>query len=199
MVTKQFSKSVTSIPPKSSPASQKGLPITDSPDSTPKITQNTSGSDLCIPITKLRDAVLGLAGDIEKMSTRLTKLENPGSKNPSESPFQTKETQTESDSSLHPPACFEATQVWEQYQTSKKSETQLLVEALNSLDLKSILEQQNRQMVHQNNTLNSLNRSFAQFSKSTEKPKGDPKRTEGTSQNEKVRNGSRAKRSKGAE
>ena len=187
----------TSPLPKSSSSTGSRPNPTGPPKSPLNPPQNTSGDDICIPIMKLRDLVLGLASDMENLTSRLAKVENPSSKSPNASPYQNQATQTETDSSLHPPACLEATQIWEQYQTSKKSETQLLVEALKSLDLKSVLEQQNRQFVQQGNLLNNLNRSFSQFSKSGPKTQSAPKPTNNDRNEQgKVRNGSRAKRAK---
>ena len=100
-----------------------------------------------------------------------------------------KSTQTESEGYLYPPACLEAHELWKKYQISKKTETELLVDALKALDLRQIIENQNKQIAHQNNMLNNLNRNFGQFSRET--PNAAPHTNKsGPRSNNKSKNGS---------
>ena len=179
---------------------QRSSPITKSPSATRPKTEKgpeeSTQSELLIPILTLKETMLDLGGKLENICRRVGDLEGNHSKVPNPAPAQpnTKGTQTESESSLHPPACAEAVQLWEIYQTSKKSETQILIEALKSLDLKSLIENQNRHMNNQSAMLNNLNRSFSSLAKPN-KNRNEPK--EYKNNTNKSRNGSTSnKRSK---
>ena len=123
--------------------------------------------DVLVPILDLKETLLDLGGKLDNMCRRVSDLEGNNRKPSTLAPVQpnTKGTQTESDSSLHPPACTEAVQLWEIYENSKKSETQILIEALKSFDLRSLIDNQNRQISNQSTMLNNLNRSFSSFTK----------------------------------
>ena len=118
----------------------------------------------------LRDSVLGIAGTIEQISSRLTRLENQSRIVGPESQQtpNTKSTQTETDSTLHPPASAEALELWKNYRISQKSDTQILVEALRALDLRSVLENQNSQFEKQTKLLNNMHRNMVQNSKNND-------------------------------
>ena len=115
---------------------------------------------------KLRDLIMCIDSKIDSMNTRVEHLETHETKKMAPViPDNTKGTQTESDSATHPPACTDAVRLWEEYQVSKKSDTQILIEALKSLNIKHVIDQQNVKMSEQTNMLNSLNRTFSQMAK----------------------------------
>ena len=149
--------------PKTSPVQELAAPETLSASSSPKTAINKSDSDLTISILALKEVVLDLAGNMNNINQRIELIEkSKNNENKDEFNFQdcNKMTQTEMDSSKYPPASAEAAKIWEHYQLSKKSQTELLIEALKNLDLKSVLENQNSQFRQQSNTLNNLSRSI---------------------------------------
>ena len=115
---------------------------------------------------KLRDLIMCIDSKIDSMNTRVEHLEAREPKKMAPAvPDNTKGTQTESDSAMHPPACIDAVRLWEEYEVSKKSDTQILIEALKSMNIKHVIDQQNSKMTEQTNMLNSLNRTFSQMAK----------------------------------
>ena len=73
-----------------------------------------SGDQETTALMTLRDSVLGIAGTIEQISSRLSRLENQSRtvRPESQQTPNTKSTQTETDSTLHPPASAEALELW---------------------------------------------------------------------------------------
>ena len=142
------------------------------------------------PLMILRDTVLSLVGKIDKLDSRMAKIEKvKKAPEPSIQPLDNaKETQTETDGALYPPACPEALELWKKYKISQKTETEILVEALKALDLKQIIENQNRQISQQTNLLNNMHRNFAQFSKNKNES-GPPTAKNETNPTKKSRNG----------
>ena len=144
----------------------------------------------------LRDAVLGLVGKLNEIHSRLTKIE--AKSEPSSlilSPNNEKGTQTPSDSSRYPPASEEALSLWKKYKLSQKTETELLIDALKSLDLKKVIENQNKQIAHQSNMINNLSRNLSKFSKKTESS-GSPQQSNDIETPKNSRNGSTSKKQK---
>ena len=141
----------------------------------------------------LRDTVLGLVGQMEKLNSRLQKIETKETVFPSDPTNNDKFTQTESDCTSYPPASDEALALWTSYKISQKTATELLLDALKSLDLKNVIENQNRQISKQTNMLNNINRNLANFSP---KPghSGAPKRSENSETRNKSRNGPTGKK-----
>ena len=151
-----------------------------------QVTDKTDSDELTIPIMKIRDLVLELTGKIDSIGGRVQRLESSSIKSTeSRTDLEnSKCTQTETDSSQHPPACHQAMELWEQYKFSQKSNTEILIEALKTLDLKSVIEHQTRQITQQGNMLNNLNRSFAKLTKIPHKSDSE----KSSSTNEKNRN-----------
>ena len=148
---------------------------------------------------KLSDLILCIDSKIDSMNKRVERLENIGTKKSITSiPDNTKGTQTESNSVLHP-ACPEAVKLWEEYKVSQKSDTQILIEALASLNIKHVIDQQNEKMSQQTNMLNSLNRTFSQMTK-TFNAQDNPSDKPGTQRPKKHRqNASTSKKSRNGE
>ena len=153
-------------------------------------------ADQAGPLMILRDTVLGLVGQLEKINVRLQKIETKTEPSSLILPSNNeKSTQTQSDSSLYPPACQEALVLWENYKISQKSETEILIEALKSLDLKKVIENQNKQLSQQTNMINNMSRNFSKFSKMTESD-GTFKKANESGGSKNSQNGSRSKKSK---
>ena len=81
------------------------------------------------PIMILRDTVLGLVGQMEKLNSRLQKIETQETVFPSDPTNNDKSTQTESDCTSYPPASDEALALWTSYKISQKTDTELLIDA----------------------------------------------------------------------
>ena len=147
---------------------------------------------LTVSILSLKELVLDLSGNFSNLSQRLEAMEVKKIKiNTTPEPEDNnKFTQTESDCSMYPPACPEAAELWEKYTISKKTDTQILIEALKNLDLKSVIENQNSQIRHQTNILNNLNRNFAQHSKSGPEKKVDAQKPQNKTRNSRIQNSS---------
>ena len=118
----------------------------------------------------LRDTVLGLVGQMEKIHKKLEKIEKSDPEHGQNEASTTKSTQTDTESHLHPPASREALKIWEAYKFSQKSETQILIETLQNLDLKNIFEAQAKQFKAQNSMLNNLTRNLSEMGKNGKKP-----------------------------
>ena len=114
----------------------------------------------------LRDTVLGLVGQMEKINNRLAKIEMLDNNQGQNDTFSNEKwTQTETQNRHFPPASQEAARLWDQFQLSKKTEAQILIDTLQKLDLKNIFESQNKQISAQTNLLNNLSRSISQMAK----------------------------------
>ena len=138
-------------------------------DVAPRSEVRLEQSSMTTSFMTLRDTVLGIAGQIDGVSCRLARLEN-GKKSHTLGPPTTESqktigTQTETESDRHPPASEEALILWKKFQNSKKSDTEILIETLKSLNLEKIFVAQNEQISRQTTMLNNLNRTVAQLSK----------------------------------
>ena len=126
-----------------------------------------NGDQETTALMTLRDSVLEIAGKLEQISARLTRCENKSQNVKSDQLTpNTISTQTETDSTLHPPASTEALEMWKNYRISQKTDTQILIEALRALDLRSVLENQNSQFEKQTKMLNNMHRNMVQNTKS---------------------------------